>query len=53
MAKGYWVARVDVADLGQYRRYNCPDYREALKLRLPVFTADLISVEGYAGPQPT
>ena len=101
MAKGYWVARVDVADLEQYRRYiaanakpfahygarflvragqfqapegtsrsrnvviefpsyhaalecyNSPEYQEALKLRLPVSTADLIIVEGYDGPQPT
>ena len=53
MAKGYRVARVDVADLEQYRRYNGPEYREALKLRLPVSTADLIIVEGYDGPQST
>jgi uncharacterized protein (DUF1330 family) len=101
MAKGYWVARVDVADLEQYKRYiaanakpfarygarflvragpfqapegtsrsrnvviefpsyqaalecyHSPEYQEALKLRLPVSTADLIIVEGYNGPQPT
>lgn len=100
MPKGYWVARVDVTDLEQYRRYveanakafaehgarflvragrfeavegtsrgrnvviefpsyqaaidcyHSPAYQEALKLRLPVATGDLVIVEGYDGPQP-
>ena len=95
-AKGYWVARVDVADVKRYKRYiaadakpfakygarflvragqfqapegtsrsrhvviefptyqaaldcyNCPEYQEAFKLRLPASTADLILVEDYA-----
>jgi len=100
MAKGYWVARVDVADAEQYKRYvaanavpfaefgakflaragrfeamegshrsrnvviefpsyqaalDCyrsASYQEALKLRLPVATADLLILEGVDGPQP-
>lgn len=100
MPKGYWVARVDVTDLEQYRRYvaanaqafaeygarflvragrfeavegtsrgrnvviefpsyqaaidcyHSPAYQEAMKLRLPVATSDLVIVEGYDGAQP-
>lgn len=32
--------------------YHSPEYAEALKLRLPVSTADIVVVEGYDGPQP-
>jgi uncharacterized protein (DUF1330 family) len=32
--------------------YRSPEYQQALKLRLPVSTADLIIIEGYDGPQP-
>lgn len=101
MPKGYWVARVDVTDLEQYRRYvaanaeafaeygarflvragdfqapegtsrsrnvviefpsyqaaidcyHSPAYQEAMKLRLPVSTSDLVIVEGYDGAQPS
>jgi uncharacterized protein (DUF1330 family) len=100
MPKGYWIARVDVADMDVYRRYveanaaafreygarflvragryeamegtsrsrnvviefpsydaalacyRSPVYQAALKIRLPVSTADLAVVEGYDGPQP-
>lgn len=100
MAKGYWIARVDVKDLEQYKKYvaanarpfaahgakflvrggafevaegtsrsrnvvlefpsyaaalecyRSPEYQEAMKLRLPVATGDLVIVEGYDGPQP-
>lgn len=100
MAKGYWIVRVDVADLEQFKTYaaaasealkkydaqflaragrfenpegttrarntivefpsyqaaldcwNSPEYQEAVKLRLPVSTMDLVIVEGYDGPQP-
>ncbi len=100
MAKGYWIARVDVADAEGYKPYvaanaapiarfggrflvragrfenpegasrsrtvvvefpsyqaalDCwksPEYQEALKLRTPVSTIDLIVIEGYDGPQP-
>jgi len=100
MAKGYWIARVDVKDLEQYKKYvaanarpfaahgakflvrggpfeavegesrsrnvviefpsyaaalecyRSPEYREAMKLRLPAATNDLVIVEGYNGPQP-
>ena len=100
MAKGYWVARVDVADAEKYKAYvaanavafkkygarflaragryenpegtsrarnvviefpsyqsaldcwHSPEYQEAIKLRAPVSTIDLVIVEGYDGPQP-
>lgn len=32
--------------------WHSPEYQEALKLRLPVSTADLIIIEGYEGAQP-
>jgi uncharacterized protein (DUF1330 family) len=101
MAKGYWIARVDIADPERYKAYvaanaeslrkygarflvragrfenpegtsrtrnvviefptyqaavdcwHSAEYQQALKLRLPVSTADLVIVEGYEGAQPT
>lgn len=101
MAKGYWIARVDVDDPEGYKAYvaanarpfksygarflaragrfenpegssrsrnvilefpsyqaaldcwNSPEYQDAVKLRLPVSTADIVIVEGYDGPQPS
>jgi uncharacterized protein (DUF1330 family) len=32
--------------------WKSPEYQEAMKLRLPVSTGDLIVIEGYDGPQP-
>ena len=32
--------------------WHSAEYQEALKLRLPVSTADLVIIEGYDGPQP-
>ena len=32
--------------------WKSPDYQEAVKLRLPVSTVDIVIVEGYDGPQP-
>jgi uncharacterized protein (DUF1330 family) len=32
--------------------WHSPGYQEALKLRAPVSTIDLIIIEGYEGPQP-
>jgi uncharacterized protein (DUF1330 family) len=32
--------------------WKCPEYQQAIKLRQPVSTADLIIIEGYDGPQP-
>ena len=32
--------------------YRSPEYAEALALRLPHATVDMIVVEGYDGPQP-
>jgi uncharacterized protein (DUF1330 family) len=100
MPKGYWIARVDVADPEQYKAYiaanaaplrrfgarflvragrfenpegasrsrnvviefpsyqaaldcwHSADYQEAVKLRLPVSTIDMLVIEGYDGPQP-
>ena len=100
MAKGYWIAHVDVSDPEGYKAYvaanarplarfggrflvrggpfenpegtsrarnvviefptyqaavDCyqsPDYQEAIALRRPVATADLLIIEGYDGPQP-
>jgi uncharacterized protein (DUF1330 family) len=32
--------------------WKSPEYQEAIKLRLPVSTIDLVIIEGYDGPQP-
>jgi uncharacterized protein (DUF1330 family) len=32
--------------------WHSPEYQEAMKLRLPVSTADVVIIEGYEGPQP-
>lgn len=32
--------------------WNSPEYQEAIKLRLPVSTIDLVIIEGYDGSQP-
>ncbi len=32
--------------------WKSPEYQQALKLRQPVSTADLVIIEGYEGPQP-
>lgn len=101
MPKGYWIARIDVTDLDQYKKYvaanarpfatygakflvragafeapegtsrsrnvviefptyqaalDCyrsPEYQEAIKLRQPVSSGDLIIIEGYEDPQPS
>jgi uncharacterized protein (DUF1330 family) len=99
MAKGYWIARVDVADPERYKAYvaanagplkkygarflvragqsenpegssrtrnvviefpsyqaalecyRSAEYQEAIKLRAPVSSVDLVVVEGYDGLQ--
>jgi len=33
--------------------WNSPEYQEAMKLRLPVSSTDLVVIEGYDGPQPS
>lgn len=33
--------------------WKSPEYQEAIKLRLPVSSIDLVIVEGYDGPQPS
>ena len=100
MSKGYWIVRVDITDMEQYKSYvaanaeplkkfgarflvragrfenpegasrtrnaviefpsyqaavDCwksPEYQQAMKLRQPVSTADLIIIDGYDRPQP-
>lgn len=32
--------------------WKSPEYQDAVKLRLPVSTIDLVIVDGYDGPQP-
>ena len=32
--------------------WRSAEYQEAMKLRTPVSTADLVIIEGYEGPQP-
>lgn len=32
--------------------WHSPEYQSAIKLRLPVSTADIVIIEGYEGPQP-
>lgn len=32
--------------------YHSPEYQEAIKLRTPWSTIDMIIIEGYEGPQP-
>jgi uncharacterized protein (DUF1330 family) len=32
--------------------WHSPEYQDAMKLRLPVSTADIVVIEGYEGPQP-
>jgi uncharacterized protein (DUF1330 family) len=101
MSKGYWIARVDVADPKKYKAYvaanakpfklygarflvragrfenpegssrsrnvviefpsyqaalDCwksREYQEAVALRQPASTIDLVIIEGYDGPQPS
>jgi uncharacterized protein (DUF1330 family) len=33
--------------------WRSPEYQEAVKLRLPASTIDLVIIEGYDGPQPS
>ncbi|MBC8055726.1 MAG: DUF1330 domain-containing protein [Rhizobiales bacterium] len=32
--------------------WNSPEYQDAVRLRVPVSTVDLVVIEGYDGPQP-
>ncbi|MGA7594049.1 MAG: DUF1330 domain-containing protein [Gallionella sp.] len=32
--------------------WNSPEYQQAIKLRLPVSTLDMVIIEGYEGAQP-
>lgn len=33
--------------------WHSPEYQQAMKLRTPVSTADVVIIEGYEGPQPS
>ena len=33
--------------------WHSPEYQQAMTLRLPVSTADVVIIEGYEGPQPS
>ena len=33
--------------------WNSPEYQQAIKIREPVSTLDLVIIEGYAGEQPS
>lgn len=33
--------------------WKSPEYQDAIKLRLPASTIDLVIIEGYDGPQPS
>jgi len=33
--------------------WRSPEYQQAIKLRQPVSTLDLVIIEGYEGPQPS
>ncbi len=46
MAKGYWIATIDVKDPEAYRAYVAAN---ALAIRRPVADGELVIVEGYEG----
>ncbi len=48
MAKGYWIARIDVSDPAGYQAYVA-----AKALRDGRSETDFLIIEGYDGPQPT
>lgn len=33
--------------------WHSPEYQEAMKIRLPVSSGELVIIEGYDGPQPS
>lgn len=54
--EGTTRARNTVVEFPSYQAaldcWNSPEYQEALKLRLPASTMDLVIIEGCDGPQP-
>ena len=56
MPKAHRIAHVAVTNTDQDKaaldRHPLPACQQAVPLRLPVSTADLVFVEGYDGPQP-
>lgn len=55
-AEGSSRARNAVIEFPSYQAavdcWHSPEYQEAMKLRLPVSTADVVIIEGYEGQQP-
>lgn len=55
--EGSMRARNAVIEFPSYQAavdcWHSAEYQEAMKLRLPVSTADLVIIEGYDGPQPS
>jgi uncharacterized protein (DUF1330 family) len=56
-AEGSSRARNVVIEFPSYQSaldcWNSPEYQNAVKIRQPVSTMDLIVIEGYDGPQPS
>ena len=56
-AEGTSRARNAVIEFPTYKAaiecWHSPEYQQAMKLRQPVSTADLVIIEGYEGPQPS
>lgn len=54
--EGKTRARIVVIEFADYQTaidcYHSPEYQEALALRLPYSTGDVVLVQGYDGPQP-
>jgi uncharacterized protein (DUF1330 family) len=54
--EGGMRARNAIIEFPSYEKalecWRSPEYQEAMKLRTPVSTADLVIIEGYEGPQP-
>ncbi len=54
--EGKTRARLVVIEFPDYQTavdcYHSPEYQEALALRLPHSTGDIVIVQGYDGPQP-
>lgn len=54
--EGTTRARNTIVEFPSYQAaldcYNSNEYQEAIKLRTPASTMDLVIIEGYDGPQP-
>jgi uncharacterized protein (DUF1330 family) len=56
VAEGTARSRNAVIEFPSYQAaldcWRSAEYQEAMKLRTPISTADLVIIEGYEGPQP-